>query len=700
MPLPLVFLHDDDVGVPIHHRQAALIDGDRHLLPDGAPIGGDQLIPSHADAGIGGKAVVQALGHAPREGGGRRFSFGGDGDRLGGEAVGEMGVENGGSLAGEQLLAQRLLGLHGLIAELQGETVDLAPAGRAVGAVVHHLFLEEQPRHLVVRLGGKDASGFHGDPTEIHVEGEGVPRAEAGLSLLQGEEGCPAHRQAVEGHRGLGGLAAIAAIAVDRHRGGDALGGVNLHLLHLGAPRARAHADGLRGEDQGVRCRGRSVGGRPVGGRPVGGRPVGGLAAARSQGRREGEALAREGQGPALHRAGADVFRGDAGLDAHLALPVEQMQGMEADGHVQHIPPLGLKGGGGFDDDRAGGCVRLAVGDAVVDPIPGAFFAQAAVDQGLSPQCLHRCDNDGQARLSGGIHALLPGGHVIGADTHDDGVGPVHVAGLHPMEAGVIHRESVAALERDADGVPLLFQGGGPKIHARSADEARHEQVGGVTVQVFGGVDLLDAPAPHDHDAGAHGHGLHLVVGDVDEGGAQPLVQPRDLRPHGRPQLGIQVGEGLVQKKDLGAPHNGPPQGNPLALASRQGAGLALQVFRDAQNLRRLHDLAVDLLLRHAGRPQGKGHVLVNRHVGVQRVVLKDHGNVPLPGLYVVDDLPVDSQLPCGNVLQPRDHPKRRGLSAPRGPHEYNEFPISDLHAKIVDRLRLSLVYLVYMPQR
>ena len=42
-------------------------------------------------------------------------------------------------------------------------------------------------------------------------------------------------------------------------------------------------------------------------------------------------------------------------------------------------------------------------------------------------------------------------------------------------------------------------------------------------------IDLLDDTIFHDDDAVAHGHSLGLVVGNVDEGGSQLLVQLDDL---------------------------------------------------------------------------------------------------------------------------------------------------------------------------
>ena len=71
----------------------------------------------------------------------------------------------------------------------------------------------------------------------------------------------------------------------------------------------------------------------------------------------------------------------------------------------------------------------------------------------------------------------------------------------------------------------LLLQLTVEEVHLGRADEAGHEQVGGLVGAPPGGADLLDEAVLHDDDAVAQGHGLGLVVGDVDEGGVDALAQ-------------------------------------------------------------------------------------------------------------------------------------------------------------------------------
>ena len=116
----------------------------------------------------------------------------------------------------------------------------------------------------------------------------------------------------------------------------------------------------------------------------------------------------------------------------------------------------------------------------------------------------------------------------------------------------------------------------------------------------------------HD-DLVGHGHRLDLVMGDVDHRGAKRLVQPHQLDPHVGPQGGIKVGQGFVEQEDLRLAHDGAADGNPLALAARQGAGLL------AQPLVRYRYVIASLLIFLAadclGRLTGRGHGALKRAI-------------------------------------------------------------------------------------
>jgi hypothetical protein len=78
---------------------------------------------------------------------------------------------------------------------------------------------------------------------------------------------------------------------------------------------------------------------------------------------------------------------------------------------------------------------------------------------------------------------------------------------------------------------------------------------------------------------------------------------------------------------------------------------------------------------------EAEGDVLTHSHVGVERVGLEHHGDVPLGRVDAVDDAILDLDLAAGDALEPRDHVQKRGLAAARGADEDEELAL--LHGDI-----------------
>ena len=179
-------------------------------------------------------------------------------------------------------------------------------------------------------------------------------------------------------------------------------------------------------------------------------------------------------------------------------------------------------------------------------------------------------------------------------------------------------------------------------------------------------------------------------MGHVDAGDFEILVQLADLKPHLHPQLGIQVAERLVEQEDLGLAHDAAAHGHPLALAARELPGLAVQQRAQLEDLCGISHPLVDLVLRHAAHLQPVSHVLVNRHVRVERVVLKDHGDVALGRLQPVHHPPVDGDLAGADLFQPRNHAQQGGLAAARRPEDDDELAVPDVATDAVNDFGLA----------
>ncbi len=106
------------------------------------------------------------------------------------------------------------------------------------------------------------------------------------------------------------------------------------------------------------------------------------------------------------------------------------------------------------------------------------------------------------------------------------------------------------------------------EVHARIADEAGDEGVGGLVIELERRARLGDlAPIEHD-DAIGHGHGLDLVVGDVDHRRVEVFVELGEFDAHVGAQRRVEIGQRLVEQEDARVAHDGAADGDALALAA------------------------------------------------------------------------------------------------------------------------------------
>ena len=281
-----------------------------------------------------------------------------------------------------------------------------------------------------------------------------------------------------------------------------------------------------------------------------------------------------------------------------------------------------------------------------------------------------------------GIDAVVGQMDMNRTDTDDDLAGDV----CHGLQGLLLvgGQLEILALHGGDVLVALLRERGVEEVHLRRADEAGDEEVRRMVEDLLRRADLLDEAVAHDDDAVAERHGLDLVVRDVDERGVDLLAQLDDLGAHLVAELGVEVGQRLVHQEDLRAADDGAADGDTLPLAAGQGLGLTVEVLRDVEDLGGLFDLAVDLRLGDLLQLEGEGHVIIDGHVGIERVVLEDHGDVAVLRGHVVHELAVDVQLALGDLLQTGDHAERCGFAAAGRADEDDEFLVLDVEVELL----------------
>jgi hypothetical protein len=171
---------------------------------------------------------------------------------------------------------------------------------------------------------------------------------------------------------------------------------------------------------------------------------------------------------------------------------------------------------------------------------------------GLGPGGLDDLDRRGQLgeRRLLRLQVLAVAKEMFGAHAERD------LAAGRPRRGrlGERERRRLAFRKRDRDRrrVVELSQLAGNEIHRRRPHEAGDEHVGRALVNGLRLVELLDRALVHDRNARSERHGLDLVMRDIDGRLAHPLMQLLDFGAHVHAQLGVEIGEGLVEQKKLG----------------------------------------------------------------------------------------------------------------------------------------------------
>jgi hypothetical protein len=124
----------------------------------------------------------------------------------------------------------------------------------------------------------------------------------------------------------------------------------------------------------------------------------------------------------------------------------------------------------------------------------------------------------------------------------------------------------------------------------------------------------------------AEAHGLGLVVGDVDRGGADLLQDGLQLGAHFQAEQGVEIGEGLVHQQDGGFDGERTGDGHALALMAGKLGGVAIKQRFDLHKGGGTVDLAGHAFGGGFEHGEAEGHVVADSYVGEDRIVLENHG--------------------------------------------------------------------------
>ena len=202
------------------------------------------------------------------------------------------------------------------------------------------------------------------------------------------------------------------------------------------------------------------------------------------------------------------------------------------------------------------------------------------------------------------------------------------------------------------------------------ADEARDHLGRRPGIEVARRGELLDdAGVHHGHPVG-QGHGLGLVVRNVDHRRPGLPMQATELGLHLLTQMSVEIGERLVEQNQRGIGGETARQGDPLALPAGQRLRPAVGQVVEAHLGQAGAHLRLPAGRGQAAQLEGVAHVLRHAHVRPERVGLKHHGDLARlrrqASLGRGDGLATQPDLSGVGCLEASDETQQGGLAAAR----------------------------------
>ena len=251
----------------------------------------------------------------------------------------------------------------------------------------------------------------------------------------------------------------------------------------------------------------------------------------------------------------------------------------------------------------------------------------------------------------------------------------------------VADRQQQFFMDNKRFAADLIRQGAIGKVHTVLARQYKAPKRYGNLPQepIPNGLDwqLWSGPAP----LRPYNHWLHLKMdnyqgwaqwrdysgGDVTLHGAHAADQILDLETQFFAQFGVQVAQRLVEQEHLGVAHDGAAHRHALALTAGKLGRLAVQQVFDLQDGRHALDAFFDFSLGDLACFQSKGEIAAYVHVGIERVRLEHHGDIPVLGRNVVDYPIAHADLARGDRFQARNQVEQRRFTASRRPYQDQE---------------------------
>ena len=190
----------------------------------------------------------------------------------------------------------------------------------------------------------------------------------------------------------------------------------------------------------------------------------------------------------------------------------------------------------------------------------------------------------------------------------------------------------------------------------------------------------------HDGNARRERHGLVLVVRHDDEVDADSILQLHELELRALAQLLVEGRKRLFEQHQLGPADQSARERHALSLTARELMRLSLCERAELNHVERfVHSLPLGRRLElHA--PQTVADVLLDGHMGEQRVRLEHHVDGPLVRRHACHLDIVDEDTAARLLGESGQYSKQRGLAAARCPDEREHLALENAETHAIDR--------------
>src|SRR5262249_43488569 len=135
-------------------------------------------------------------------------------------------------------------------------------------------------------------------------------------------------------------------------------------------------------------------------------------------------------------------------------------------------------------------------------------------------------------------------------------------------------------------------------------------------------------------------------------------MKPGKLNAHLHPKFAVEIGEWLVEKKNLRFPYNRAADRDTLALSTRKVLWPPMQERRQLQNLRCASHAFLNFMFGTLRHPQTEAHVLLDIHVRIESIRLKHHRDPAACRILVIDFPVPDPYLAFARFIQTGNNPQ------------------------------------------